>query len=87
MGESDRESAEPLRRRRVAYVCGQWRVTYLCAGESGRETGVRCGLLVGPLVPDLTTALWVAVVPDGSVLRTMIRRDSITNIAPPRHER
>lgn len=86
MGKTDAESAEPIRRR-VAYVCGQWRVTYTCSGGSGRETHVQCGLLVGPLVPDLSTALWVAVVPDGSMQRTMIRRDSITKIAPPRHLR
>ncbi len=83
MGAAGVESAEP-RRRRVAYVCGRWRVTYHWSGESGRESEVRRGWLVGPLVPDLSTALWVAVVPDGSRQRTMIRRDSITDIAPPR---
>jgi hypothetical protein len=87
VGEADAESPRPLRRR-VAYVCGQWRVTYSCSGEPGPETALRCGLLVGPLVPDLSTVLWVAVVPDGSMQRTMIRRDSITNLAPPpRHGR
>ena len=80
------ESAEPPRRQ-VAYVCGQWRVTYLCSGESGEDTGERRGLLVGPLVTDMSTALWVAVIPDGSKYRTMIRRDAITHIAPPRHPR
>jgi hypothetical protein len=74
-------------RRRVAYVCGRWRVTYLCFGENGRETGVRHGLIVGPLVPDLFTTLWIAVLPDGSRQHTMVRRDSITNITPPRHGR
>jgi hypothetical protein len=82
--ESDKESTKPLRRQ-VAYVYGQWRVTYLCCGDSGRETDVRCGWIAGPLVSDLATALWIAVVPDGSMQRTMIRRDSITNIAPPLH--
>jgi hypothetical protein len=66
----------------MAYVCGQWRVTYQCSGESGRET--RRGLLVGPLVSDPSTALWVAVVPDGCQQRTMVRRDSITDITSPR---
>ena len=86
MSEAVVESAEPLRRR-LAYVCGQWQVTYLCSGEAGRETNVRRGVIVGPLVPDLSTALWVAVVPNGSVRRTMIRRDSITDIASSRHVR
>ena len=68
---------EPLQRR-VAIVYGQWRVTYLSGGE------VRSGLLVGPLVPDRSgAAAWVAVVPDGSSQRTMIRRELITGIAPP----
>jgi hypothetical protein len=59
-------------------------VTYRCTGETGREDNLRRGLLVGPLVPGPSTALWVAVVPDGCVQRTMIRRDSITDITPPR---
>jgi hypothetical protein len=79
VAEIDARPAEP-HRRRVAYVCGRWRVTYRCSGES--ET--RRGLLVGPLVPDPSTALWVAVVPDGSKQRTMIRRDAITEITPPK---
>lgn len=79
MGEAVVESAKPLRRQ-VAYVCGRWRVTYLRSGE----TDVWRGLLVGPLVSDLSTAIWVAVVPDGSNHHTMIRRDSITDITPPR---
>jgi hypothetical protein len=66
----------------VGYVCGQWRIAYV----SGVDNDVRHGLIVGPLVADVSTALWVAVVPDGSERRTMIHRDSITNIAPPRHE-
>lgn len=70
-------------RRRVAYVCGQWRVTYLWTGVSGRETQVRHGLIVGPLVSDVLTALWVPVVPDGGKELTMIRRDAITDITPP----
>ena len=86
MDETNGGSTEPLRRR-VAYVHGQWRVTYLCSDEPGRETDVRYGLTVGPLMPDQSTALWVAVVPDGSTQRTMVHRDSITNIAPPRHVR
>jgi hypothetical protein len=83
VNEADARFAEP-HRRRVAYVCGHWRVTYRCSGETGREDVLRRGLLVGPLVPDPSTALWVAVVPDGSEQRTMIRRDSITDITPPR---
>jgi hypothetical protein len=82
VGEADAESPRPLRRR-MAYVHGQWQVTYLCSGEPGPETDLRCGVIAGPLVPDLSTALWIAVVPDGSIQRTMIRRDSITNITPP----
>lgn len=86
MGDVDVEPAEPVRRQ-VAFVCGQWRVTYLCFGESGEDPDVRRGLIVGPLVSDLSTAIWVPVVPDGSKQRTMIRRDAITNITPPRHAR
>ena len=86
MAESDAESAKPVQRR-VAFVRGQWRVTYLISGESGQDAGVRRGLLVGPLMPDVTEALWVAVMPDGDGQRTMIRRDWITSIAPPRHVR
>ena len=79
------DSTEP--HRQVAYVHGQWRVTYRCPGESG-QLEVRSGLIVGPLVSDLsTTAIWVAVKPDGSVKRTLIRRDSIISIAPPRFPR
>jgi len=81
VGKVDAGSAA---RRRVAFVSGQWRVSYLCSGEPGEEAAVRRGLLVGPLVSDTSTALWVAVVPDGSKQQTMIRRDSITGIAPPR---
>ena len=74
-------SVDPLRRR-LAYVCGQWqwRVTYLCPGESGRDGRLRSGLLVGPLVSDLDGVLWVAVLPDGCTERTMIRRDAITGL-------
>jgi len=86
VGKTDAESAESPRRQ-VGYVRGHWRVTYLCSGESGEETDVRRGLLVGPLVPDPSTALWVEVVPDGSRQRTMIRRDSITDIASPGERR
>jgi hypothetical protein len=83
VGEAEVEAAEPLRRR-VGYVCGQWRVAYVSSGESGEDTDVQYGLIVGPLVADVATAIWVAVVPDGSKQRTMIHRDSITNIEPPR---
>jgi hypothetical protein len=83
MGESNVESAGPLPRQ-VGYVYGQWRVTYRCADGPDPEADVRRGWLVGPLVPDSSTALWVTVVPDGGKQRTMIRRDSITNIAAPR---
>lgn len=86
MSESDAGAVEPLRRR-IAYVCGQWRVTYQCSGESGREPDVRRGVLVGPLVSDPSSVLWVTVVPDGSTQRTMIRRDSITDVASPHRER
>jgi hypothetical protein len=81
----DAESVEPLRRQ-MAYVYGQWRVTYRYSGEPGREPDVRRGLIVGPLVSDMSTALWIAVVPDGSKQHIMIRRDSITDVAP-RHVR
>jgi hypothetical protein len=68
----------------VAFVYGQWRVTYLSAIGADGDTEVRSGLLVGPLVPDLTDpTIWVAVVPDGDHRHTMIRRDAITSIAPP----
>jgi hypothetical protein len=50
--EADTESPRPLRRR-VAYVRGQWRVTYLCSGEPDPVTDLQCGLIVGPLMPDL----------------------------------
>jgi hypothetical protein len=71
----------------VAFVYGKWRVTYLCAAESGRDTVLRSGWLVGPLVSDrVGPVIWVAVVPDGNRLRVMIRRDSITSIAPPRRQ-
>ena len=86
MGEVDVGTVEPVRRR-VAYVSGRWRVTYLYSREAGHEPEVRRGVIVGPLVLDRSTALWVAVVPDGCTQRTMIRRDSITDIAPPRHVR
>lgn len=83
MREADTESTKPLRRR-VAYVHGQWRVTYRCPGESG-QIEVRSGLIVGPLVADLSaTAIWVAVKPDGSLKPTLIRRDSIISITTPR---
>ena len=83
MGDVDTGLTEESRRR-VAFVYGHWRVTYRCAAESGRDTVVRSGLLVGPLVLDLASPiLWVAVVPDGDRPRIMIRRDSITSIAPP----
>jgi hypothetical protein len=82
VGEPDANRAVPLRRR-VGYVCGQWRIAYV----SDEDNDVRHGLIVGPLVADVSTALWVEVVPDGSKRRTMIHRDSITNITPPRHGR
>jgi hypothetical protein len=81
VGESTEESAP---RRRVGYVSGRWQVTYLSPGEPGRDADVRRGLLVGPLVSDVSRTLWVAVLPDGGKRRTMIRRDWITSIAPPR---
>jgi hypothetical protein len=86
LGESDARAVEPLRRR-IAYVCGQWRVTYQHSGEPGRESDVRRGLLVGPLVSDPSSVLWGTVVPDGSTQRTMIRRDSITDVASPHRAR
>ena len=86
MGKIDAGPAEPPRRQ-VAYVCGQWRVTYQCSGEPDRKAGVWFGMLVGPLVPDQSSVLWVEVVPDGSTQRTMIRRDSITDITSPHHAR
>ena len=79
------EPAKP--RRRVGYVHGKWRVAYVSPGESGGEAGVRYGLIVGPLVADVSTAIWVPVVPDGGDRHTMIHRDSITDIAPPRNGR
>ncbi len=83
MGEPDAETPP----RKVGYVCGRWRVTYVPSGEVGGDDDVRHGLLVGPLVTDRSTALRVAVVPDGSEQRTMIYRDSITDIAAPRNGR
>lgn len=83
VSEADAESALPPRRR-MAYVGGHWRVTYLHSSEQGREAHVREGLLVGPLVADTSgTTLWVAVVPNGSIQHTMVRRDSIIHIEPP----
>jgi hypothetical protein len=60
-------------------------VAYVSSGDPGGKNDVRHGWLVGPLVADRSTALWVAVVPDGSEQRMMIHRDSITNITPPRN--
>ena len=83
MGEVNTGLTEEFRRR-VAFVYGHWRVTYLCTAESGRDTVVRSGLLVGPLVLDLAgPIIWVAVVPDGDRSHIIIRRDSIASIAPP----
>ena len=58
-------------------------MTYLSTGEPGEEPQVRSGMIVGPLVSDVfDAAIWVAVVPDGGTKRVLIRRDSITGIAP-----
>jgi hypothetical protein len=84
VGEPELEPTVPLRRR-VGYVCGPWRVAYVPTGEFGDD--VRYGLTVGPLVADVSTAIWIAVVPDGSTQHTMIHRDSITAITAPRHGR
>lgn len=82
MGDVDTKFTESPRRQ-VAFVQGHWRVTYLC-DKSDRPTEVRSGLLVGPLVPDLSSStIWVAVMPDGNKPHTLIRRDSITSIATP----
>lgn len=79
------ESVEPIRRR-VAYMHGPWRVTYLRCTESGRQTDIQHGLIAGPLVSDPSTAtIWVAVMPDGSTQHIMIRRNAITNITSPGH--
>jgi hypothetical protein len=79
------QSAQPIQRR-VAYLHGPWRVTYLHCTASGRQTDVQRGLIVGPLVSDRSTAtVWVAVIPDGRTQRIMIRRDAITSITSPRH--
>jgi hypothetical protein len=80
------ESVEPIRRRVVAYVHGPWRVTYRRCTESGRQTDIQRGLVVGPLVYDPSTAtVWVAVIPDGGTQHIMIRRDAITSITSPGH--
>jgi hypothetical protein len=82
MGEVDTGLTEEPRRL-VAFVHGHWQVTYLCAAQVGRDAVVRSGLLTGPLVSDPAyPIIWVAVVPDGRRFRIMIRRDSITSIAP-----
>jgi hypothetical protein len=81
VGDPEPASTEPPQRT-VGYVCGQWRVAYVPSGEADGENDVRHGVIVGPLVADVSTAIWVAVVPDGSNHRTMIHRDSITSIAP-----
>jgi hypothetical protein len=82
VGDVDTNRTEPPRRQ-VAFVQGRWWVTYLCDAPD-RHTEVRSGLLVGPLVPDLSSStIWVAVVPDGNKPHIMIRRDSITSIATP----
>jgi hypothetical protein len=82
VGKADAEFVEPVRRQ-VAFLRGKWRVTYRSSDEPGRETDVRRGLIVGPLVSDRSASLWVAVVADGSSRHTMIRRETITDIAPP----
>ena len=87
MSKVEAESTEQPRRR-VAYVQGRWRVTYLWSDESGRDARPRSGLIMGPLVSDQPgAAIWVAVMPDGGMKRILIRRDSITSIAPPRSPR
>jgi hypothetical protein len=82
VGEPELQSFDAPRRT-VGYVCGRWRVAYVPTGEPGGETDVRHGLIVGPLVSDVSTVIWVAVVPDGSEQHTMIHRDSITAITTP----
>ncbi len=79
MGQSSSGPDEP-RRRQVAFVCGRWRVTYLVAGGPEQRSPVRRGVIEGPLVPDRSMALWVAVTPEGGRHRTMIRREWITSI-------
>jgi hypothetical protein len=78
----DPESIEPIHRR-VAYVHGPWRVTYLRCTASGRPTDIQRGVIAGPLVSDPSTAtIWVAVIPDGRTQHIMIRRDAISIISP-----
>jgi hypothetical protein len=84
---SEAESAKPSRRQ-VAYLQGRWRVTYLWSDESGREARPRSGVITGPLVSEQADpAIRVAVMPDDGMKRILIRRDSITSIAPLRSSR